>query len=159
MTNLLDLVPAFQRQLGRYARSTDTESQLAAYLADATQALMLRWERDYAVTFVEPLTFTVDPDIAQQDNRPLILMGSIIYKSSMGAGLAAYIDGDFSYSPLKGIANNPIQLDKEELLAYIGNTPRLAQPSTAPLRGYAYAFNREAYTLFLSGGWVTDGYI
>ena len=158
MTNLLDLVPAFQRQLGRYAAASETESQLAAYIADATQALMMRWDRDYEVTFTEPLTFTVDPDIAQKDIRPIILMASIIYKSASASGLAAYTDGDFSYVPLKGAAN-PIELDRTELLTYLGKAPRLAPAVSAPLRGFAFAFNKEAYTLFLSGGWITDGFI
>lgn len=158
MTNLLDLVPAFDRHLRRYKSADDTESKLAAYLADGVQALILRWERDYSVTYTLPQTYVVDPDIAEADIRPIILMASIIYKSASASGLAAYTDGDFSYVPLKGAAN-PIDLDRKELLAYIGDKPRLAKAVSAPLRGYAFAFNKEAYTTFLQGGWITDGII
>lgn len=156
--DLLDLVPAFQRHLGRYKNSEDTESTLAAYLADAIQALMLRWDRDYVITPEGALTFLVEPTVVPQDNRPIILMASIIYKTAQGSGLAAYIDGDFSYNPLKG-TSNPISLDREELLGYLGKAPRLAQAVSAPLRGYAYAFNKESYVQFLAGGWITDGLV
>lgn len=157
MTNLLDLVPAFRRQLGTYASRSKADSELAAYLADAVQALMLRWDRDYSVTFVEPLTFTVDPNIEQRDIRPIVLMASIIYKASSGA-LASVQDGDFSYNPLKGAANT-ISLDRDELLSYLGSALKLASARSAPLMGYAYVFNRESYMSFLWGGWITDGVI
>lgn len=158
MTNLLELVPALDRQLRKYKDASDTESAFAAYIADAVQALMLRWDRTYSVTFSAPMTYSVDPDVAQQDIRPIILMASIIYKTALGSGLAAYTDGDFSYVPLKGAAN-PIDIDRKELLTYLGDKPRLIQAQSAPLRGFAYAFNKEAYGVFLSGGWVTDGII
>lgn len=158
MTNLLDLVPSFERQLRKYKNADDTESTFAAYLADAVQALMLRWDREYIVTYITPLTFTVDPDIAQSDYRPIILMASIIYKSALAAGLAAITDGDFSYVPLKGAAN-PIDLDRKELLTYLSDKPRLVAAQSAPLRGYAFVFNKESYNFFLSGGWITDGRI
>ena len=157
MTDLLTLVPAFRRQIGKYADTAQPDSELAAYLADATQALMLRWDRDYSVTLVDPLTFTVSPDIAQRDIRPIVLMGSIIYKAASGA-LASYQDGDFSYNPLKG-ASNTIELDRNELLSYLGSAVRLAPASSSPLMGYAFVFNREAYYNFLWGGWITDGLI
>ncbi len=154
MTDLLDLVPALERQLRRYKSSDDTESTFAAYLADAVQALMLRWDRLYTVTFQGPMTYLVSPNIAQQDNRPIILMASIIYKSAFGSGFAAYTDGDFSFVPIRG-TTNPIDLDRKELLAYISDKPRLSAPSTAPLRGFAYVLNRESYNNFLNGGWLS----
>lgn len=160
MTNLLDIVPVLQRHLRKYQNPNDTESTFAAYLADAVQALMLQWDRDYVVTFTDPMTFTVDPDIAQADIRPIVLMASIIYKTSLGSGLAAYTDGDFSFVPIRGQVN-PISLDRQDLLDnYLGGgKPRLVKAQSAPLRGYAFAFNKESYNLFLSGGWVTDGII
>lgn len=152
MTNLLTLVPSLQRQLGQYVREDDTESPLAAYLADAVQALMFRWDREYSVTLVEPLTFTVTPDIAQKDYRPIILMASIIYKMAH-APLAAFQDGDFSYNPHKGPANT-LEIDRAELISYLGKI-RLAKPMTGPLRGYGFAFSSESYSQFLAGGWIT----
>ena len=157
MTNLLDLVPPFQRQLGRYIDKNLTESQLAAYVADGVQALMMRWDRDYAVTFTDPLTFEVGPDIVEKDIRPIVLMASIIYKAST-VPLAAYQDGDFSFAPLRGTAN-PIEFDRQELMLYLGKTVRLAKARSAPLRGYAYAFSKESYSILWSGGWITDGLI
>ncbi len=150
MTNLLDLVPAFERQLGRYVHSDDTESRLAAYLADATQALMYRWERDYSVTFTAPQTYVVSPDISERDNRPIILMASIIYKMG-NVSNASYVDGDFSFTPHRG--TTPLDIDREELLAYVGKV-RLARAVSSPMRGYAYAFNTESYRSFLYGGWI-----
>ena len=150
--NLLDIVPAFQRQLGGYVNTDDTESKLAAYLADAIQALMFRWERDYTITWTAPETYEVTPDIAEKDIRPIILMGSIIYKMGNTATVS-FTDGDFSYNPHKG-ASNTLEIDRNELLSYLG-TVRLAKPVASPLRGYAYVFNSESYYAFLVGGWIT----
>lgn len=157
MTNLLDLVPAFQRQVGKYTDSEGTESLYAAYLADAVQALMFRWERGYLVEFISPQTYLVDPTIEQKDYRPIILMASIIYKAA-NVPLAAFQDGDFSYNPLKGISN-PLEIDRAELLLYLGSSVKLAKAVSVPLWGYGYAFNREGYNRFISGGWITDGLI
>lgn len=157
MTNLLSLVPAFQRQVGQYIAPDDTESTYAAYLADAVQALMFRWDREYLVEFTEPMTYVVAPDIAQKDFRPIILMASIIYKMA-NVQLASFQDGDFSYSPLKG-TSNPLEIDRNELILYLGSSIRLAKAVAVPMRGFAYVFNREAYSYILSGGWITDGFI
>jgi hypothetical protein len=153
---MLTLVPAFQRQLGQYVNEADTESKLAAYLADAVQALMFRWDRSYSVTWEEPLTFTVEPDIAQKDIRPIVLMASIIYKMANTA-LAAFQDGDFSYNPHKGPANT-LEIDRTELLNYLGKV-RLAGPTSAPLNGYGFAWSGESYSNLIVGGWISDGWL
>lgn len=146
-TNLLELVPAFRRQIGLYINEEDTDSKLAAYLADAVQALMFRWERTYSITFTPPHTYIVEEDIAEKDYRPIVLAASIIYKGATQT-LAAFQDGDFSYNPRRGTANT-IDLDREELNSYLPSGVRLARPVTAPLRGYANVFNRESYIWLL----------
>lgn len=155
MTNLLVLVPAFERQLGMYKRAQDTESKLAAYLADAVQALMIRWDRTYQVEHIAPYTFITDPDIAQKDVRPIVLMASIIYKAAFSLA-ASFQDGDFSWNPSKGTTNT-IEVDKVELQNYLGASLRLAKPVAAPLRGFAAVGNAEAYAAFLTGGWIDYG--
>lgn len=140
--NLLDLVPALRRHISNYLDDDEVDGELAAYLADAVEALQFRWDRTYAITTIEPMTFTVDPDIASKDKRPIILMASIIYK--MGKlQLAGFRDQDFSYDPQQG-RQNPIQMDVEELARFLP-IYRLAKPSTAPLRGYNSLVNPESY--------------
>lgn len=133
------------RQVGRYANSNHTESSFAAYLADAVQALMVKWDRSYSVEFTAPMTYEVSPDIAERDIRPIVLMASIIYKMG-NIPLASFQDGDFSWNPHKGPAN-PIEADRDELETYIQKI-RLAGAQTMPMRGFAYVYNREAYNFW-----------
>lgn len=140
---MLDLVPAFRRHVGQYINEDETDSQIAAYLADAVEALAFRWNRTYAITFTAPLTFDVSPDIAPKDKRPIILMASIIYKMG-NLQLAGFKDQDFSYDPQQG-RQNPTQMDVEELARFLP-IYRLAKAVTAPLRGYSGVFNPESYT-------------
>lgn len=145
LTNLLELVPAFDRHIRTYRQETDTDSKLAGYLADAVEALSYFWDRTYAVTFTNPYTYVVDPDIEARDKRPLILMGSIIYKMG-NINIAAFSDGDFSYNPFpRGKDTSSIALDVNELEKYGFMGPRLAQARTAPMRGFNNIFNRESY--------------
>ena len=143
MTNALDLVPAFRRQVSVYTQGNNTDNaSLAGYIADAVQALMFRWDREYSVTFISPQTYTISPDIAEKDIRPIILMASIIYK--MGTiGMVNFIDGDFSYSPHKG-EHNAIELDVTELRNYLPST-RLASARVGQFLGYNNWFNPESY--------------
>lgn len=141
--NLLDLVPALDRQLRQYKAANDTDSTLAAYLADAIEALGNRWTRDYLIEFTAPLTFEVEPEITAKDKRPIILAASIIYKSA-NVDLASIRDGDFAYDPQQG-RQNPIQLDILELEKTVPLYPKLAQASTAPMRGYSNIWNPESY--------------
>lgn len=140
--NLLDLVPPFKRHLKQYKSSTDVDSVLAAYLADAVEALQFRWGRTYAITFTSPQTYAVSPDIVSKDKRPIILMASIIYKMG-NLQMAGFKDQDFAYDPQQG-RQNPIQVDIEELARFLP-IYRLARPVTAPLRGYSNQFNPESY--------------
>jgi hypothetical protein len=150
--NLLDLVASFKRQVGTYARTEDTDSTLAAYLADAIEALDYRWTREYAITFTAPNSYAVSPTIEVKDKRPIILMASIIYKMGK-TNLASFRDGDFAWDPAQG-RSNPIGLDVTELDRYLGSAgPRLAQGITAPLRGYSNIFNPESYRFILTGRW------
>lgn len=129
-----------------YANPTDTDSTFAAYLADGIEALSYRWSRDYAITQVSPLTFSVSPDIATSDKRAVILMASIIYKMG-NTGLASFRDGDFAYDPTQG-RTNPVALDIAELEKIVP-AARLASAFTSPLRGYASIFNPESYNYIL----------
>lgn len=142
--NLLDMVPSFSRQLRQYAVASDTDSDLAAYLADGIEALSYRWDRSYAITFTPPKTYVVTPDVALQDKRAIILMASIIYK--MGNFSQAYFrDGDFAYDPrMINAQNNPLGLEIAELEKILPAT-RLAKAVTAPMRGYNNIWNRENY--------------
>ena len=144
MTNALDLVPAFRRQIGIYTQGqNNTDSALAGYISDAVQALMLRWDRGYSIDFISPQTYHVTPDVEQSDIRPIILMASIIYK--MGTiGLVSFTDGDFSYNPHKG-TGNAIDSDREELLGYIPSGVRLAIPSVGAFLGFDNWINPESY--------------
>lgn len=146
--NLLDLVPQFKRHLKQYKAAADTDSMLAAYLADAVDALQFRWSRTYAVTFVPPQSYSVSPDIVSKDKRPIILMASIIYKMG-NLQLAGFKDQDFAYDPQQG-RQNPIQVDIEELARFLP-IYRLARGSTTPLRGYNNVYNPESYN-WLWGG-------
>lgn len=141
--NLLDLVPAFSRHLRQYQRSEDTDSTLAAYLADSIEALNNRWTRTYAITEVSPLSFSVDPDVTAKDKRPIILAASIIYKGA-NIDLAAIHDGDFAYNPQQGRLN-PLQTDIIELDKLLPISAKLAQATSAPLRGFSNVWNPESY--------------
>lgn len=141
--NLLDLVPAFKRHLNQYRKADDTDSKLAAYLADAIEALSFRWSRTYEITHTPPETYEVNPTIAAKDKRPIILMASIIYKMG-NLQLAGFKDQDFAYDPQQG-RQNPIQVDVEELARFLP-IYRLAKPSTTSLRGFSNVLNPESYS-------------
>jgi hypothetical protein len=145
--NLLDIVPPFNRHLKQYRRAADTDSTLAAYLADAIEALNTRWARTYTITTIYPNTYSVTPDIAVKDKRAIILMGSLIYKMG-NVNLASFRDGDFAYDPVQG-RTNPIALDQAELDKILGSAPRLATGFTAPIRGFANIYNPESYNYIL----------
>lgn len=138
--NLLDLIPQFNRHLRQFRKSTDTDSVLAAYMADAIQALDHKWTRTYTITFIEPATYTVSPDIDAGDIRSIILMASVIYKMSIFNPIR-FTDGDFSYDPS---GYNPAISDIAELNSRIPPI-RLAAGRTAPMRGFNNIYNRENY--------------
>jgi hypothetical protein len=144
--NLLELVPQFKRHLGQYQDAKDTDSTLAAYLADAIEALQFRWSRTYVISYTAPNSYAVDPIVASKDKRPIILMASIIYKMG-NLQLAGFKDQDFSYDPQQG-RQNPIQVDVEELARFLP-IYRLAKAKTASLRGYNNSINPESYSPFL----------
>jgi len=146
--NLLTLVPAFKRHLNQYKREDDTDSKLAAYLADGIEALAFRWSRSYEVTVIEPETYFVEPTIEARDKRAIILMASIIYKMG-NVMFAGFKDGDFQYDPQQG-RQNPLQVDIEELARFLP-IYKLAKARTAPLRGYNSAVNPESYMFWLEG--------
>ena len=139
---MLELVPALRRHVGTYIDTDETDSVLAAYLADGVEALHFRWDRPYEISFIPPLTFNVTPDIAGKDKRPIILMASYIYKIG-NIQLANFTDQDFSYNPQQG-RQNPIQMDVEELARFLP-IYRLAKGSTVPMRGFDNIFNPESY--------------
>ena len=142
--NLLELVPAYRRQLHQYVVDGDTDSQLAAYLADAVDAMNWRWVRTYVVTHIIPYTFTVSPDITPKDKRAIILMASIIYKGS-NVELTRFQDGDFAWYPQQG-RDNPLFLDVAELDKMLPMNTRLFMASTTPLRGFSNGYNPESYS-------------
>lgn len=146
--NLLTLVPSFKRHLNQYKREEDTDSKLAAYLADGIEALAFRWSRTYEVTWITPETYIVTPDVVTKDKRPIILMASIIYKMG-NVQLAGFKDQDFAYDPQQG-RQNPIQVDIEELARFLP-IYRLASARTAPLRGFNSWVNPESYMFVLEG--------
>jgi hypothetical protein len=145
--NLLDLVPAFERQLRQYKNAIDTDSTLAAYLADAIEALNYRWVRTYTITYTAPNTYFVSPDIEAKDKRPIILQASIIYKMG-NLDTIAFRDGDFAWNPSQG-KTNPLSLDVAELDRIIPPSAKLAQAITAPIRGYSNIYNPESYMFIL----------
>jgi hypothetical protein len=134
--------------VGQYQDSKDTDSTLAAYLADGIEALQFRWSRTYAITFIAPNSYSVTPAVASKDKRPIVLMASIIYKMA-NLQLANFRDQDFSYNPQQG-RQNPIQVDVEELARFLP-IYRLAKARTASLRGYNNIINPESYVRFLWG--------
>lgn len=142
----MDLVPAFRRHISNYLDTDEIDGELAAYLADGVEALQFRWERTYVIDHEPPLTFLVEPEIASKDKRPIILMGSIIYKMG-NLQLAGFKDGDFSYDPQQG-RQNPLQMDIEELARFLP-IYRLAKGSTSPLRGFNNTVNPESYQFLL----------
>lgn len=146
--NLLTLVPAFKRHLNQYKRAADTDSKLAAYLADGIEALSFRWSRTYAITVIAPDTYFVEPTIEAKDKRPIILMGSIIYKMG-NVQMAGFKDGDFMFDPQQG-RQNPLQVDIEELARFLP-IYRLALARSAPLRGYNSLVNPESYIYAIEG--------
>jgi hypothetical protein len=145
--NLLDLVPAFERQLQQFKNAEHTDSTLAAYLADAVEALNYRWVRNYTITYTAPNTYHVNPDIVAKDKRPIILQASIIYKMG-NASFISFRDGDFAWNPAQG-RTNPLALDLAELEKVLPYTPKLAQAITAPIRGYSNIFNPESYMVII----------
>ena len=143
--NLLDLVPALDRHLRQYRKPQDTDSKMAAYLADGIEALNYRWSREYIVTVIQPETYSVLPVIAPGDKRPVILMSSIIYKMG-NYSMARFTDGDFSYDPQNAWRTNPITFDVEELKGIVPlASARLVAGSTAPMRGFNNIYNPESY--------------
>lgn len=146
--NLLTLVPAFKRHLNQYKRSDDTDSKLAAYLADGIEALAFRWSRTYEITIIEPESYFVEPTVEARDKRAIILMASIIYKMG-NVMFAGFKDGDFMYDPQQG-RQNPLQVDIEELARFLP-IYKLAKAKSAPLRGYNSFVNPESYMFWLEG--------
>lgn len=143
--NLLDLSPAFTRHLKAYISDEDTDSKLAGYLADSVECLSYFWNRTYTITYTNPSTYEVNPLITPGDKRPIILMASIIYKMG-NINLAGFSDGDFSYNPFpRGKDTSTLAIDINELAKYNIQTPKLARPTTTPLRGFNNVFNRESY--------------
>lgn len=140
--NLLDLVPAYQRQLRQHVVESHTDSTLAAYLADAVEALNWRWERTYAITYIAPSTYLVTPDITPKDKRAVVLMASIIYKSG-NQSIASFRDGDFAYDP-NVYFRNPVESELNELNQILPPY-RLAKAKTAPMRGTNNIYNPEHY--------------
>lgn len=140
--NLLDLTPALKRHIRQYIKSGDTDSKLAAYLADGIEALAYRWSRSYVVTHTAPETYVVEPDIAAKDKRAVVLAAAIIYKMG-NIQLASYRDQDFAYDPQQG-RQNPIQVDVEELARFLP-IYRLAKATTSSLRGFNGVANPESY--------------
>ena len=151
MTNALELVPAFRRQISVYTHGTSTtDSALAGYIYDAVHALMYKWNKEYETEFISPQTYIITPDIEQRDIRPIILMASIIYK--MGAlSQASFSDGDFSYNPGRGITST-LEMDRQELLDYVPSK-QLAVPSVGQFLGFDNWINPESYI------WSALGYI
>lgn len=144
--NLLDMVPAFKRHVRQYVSADDTDSTLAAYVADSIYALDWRWGRTYLVTVNQPNSYSVTPDLAIKDYRPIIVMASLIYKMG-NLDLARFTDGDFVYSPSEG-KYNPIALDIAELDKLLPSVPSrpLAQAKSQPMRGFENAYNPESYS-------------
>jgi hypothetical protein len=136
-----------------YQNAKDTDSTLAAYLADGAEALMLKWSRAYAITYVAPNSYGIDPNVAPRDKRPIILMGSIIYKMG-NVRLASFRDQDFSYNPSQVM--NPIQQDIVELEKYLPKA-QLAKAVSAPMRGYNNMINPESFNRILFGSLSTTG--
>jgi hypothetical protein len=140
--NMLDLVPALDRHLRQYRKKADTDSKMAAYLADGVEALNFRWDRSYVINNPAPETYLVTPDIAPRDKRPVILMGSIIYKMG-NFSMASFTDGDFSYNPYK---IDPSVADINELKEMIPlASQRLVSGFTVAMRGYNNIYNTESY--------------
>lgn len=150
--NLLDLVPSFKRQIRNFVQDQDTDSTLAAYLADGIEALAYRWpSRTYAITVIQPNSYTVSPDVTAADKRAIILMGAIIYMSGQNAE-ASFHDGDFAWS-VSGGKDNSLALAASELDKIVPPAIRLAGAISAPVRGYSNVFNPESYMFFLGGNW------
>jgi hypothetical protein len=141
----LDLVPAYKRHLKKYLQAEDTDSKLAGYLSDGVKALSPRWSRTYIISNPSRDSYIVTPDIAQTDERPIILAASIIYKGSLLLG--TFRDGDFAYDLPTG-SNNPVQRDVEELKNIIPAGPRLVAATTASMYGYENWYNPESYRYF-----------
>lgn len=144
MTNALDLVPAFRRQINVYTQGANTnDSALAGYIADAVQALLNLWpDRTYSVAFTSPATYNITPDIAEKDIRPVVLMASIIYKMG-NVSVASFTDGDFTWRAI----SNPVawmELEKTELLRYV--PLRLALPTVGSFYGFDNIYNPESYS-------------
>lgn len=143
MTNALELVPAFRRQIGVYTQGTSTnDSALAGYIADAVQALMYKWDREYSIEFISPHTYIISPDVVQADIRAIILMASIIYKVGT-ISLASFTDGDFTWNPQKGVSAS-MELDREELQGILPGV-RLAVPTAGSFLGFNNWINPESY--------------
>lgn len=136
-----------KRHLRIYKDDNDTDSKLAAYIADGIEALQFRWTRPYSIIYTPPEKYEVTPSIASKDKRPIILMASIIYKMG-NLQLANFQDQDFSYNPQQG-RQNPIQVDVEELARFLP-IYRLAPAMRVTMDGYANIYNRESYN------WVRD---
>jgi len=130
--------------LRQFVSAADTDSNLAAYLADSVDALNWRWLRTYVVTITQPNTYNVSPEIAAKDKRAIILMASIIYKSGT-MSLASFKDGDFAYDPQQG-RQNPLATDIAELdkMLPLANK-RLGLAHSQPLRGFSNVYNAESY--------------
>ena len=151
MTDALDLVPAFRRQIGVYTRGTNTnDSALAGYIFDAVQALMLRWNKDYELEFIAPATYKILPDVEPQDVRPIILMASIIYKSGT-LSIVSFTDGDFTWNA-RGV-NSAIEADRQELLSYVPRV-NLVAPTAGQFLGWKSIYNPEGYDFLSIADWV-----
>lgn len=140
--NMRDLVPALDRHLRQYRKKQDTDSKMAAYLADGVEALNYRWDRSYVIDNPATETYLVSPDIAPMDKRPIILMGSIIYKLG-NYSMASFTDGDFSFNPYKLDPSVADVVELKDILPVASK--RLVSGYTVPMYGYNNLYNTESY--------------
>ena len=130
-TTLAYLIPQFRRQLSDYTVPYDYSSAvLSGFLLDSIKALGHRWNNKYFVATVAGVSdliirnensylfdFSEPPVIQSQDERAIILQGSIMIKSttkwSESGSAVNWRDEEISYSNVQSARQRSSTLDDD----------------------------------------------
>lgn len=156
-TTLTYLIAQFRRHLADYtAPYTYEDATLSGFLFDAIKALGHRWNNKYFVAIVDSVPnliirnensdlfdFSEPPVIQSQDERAIVLQGSIIIKSSTkwseSGSAVNWRDEEISYSNVQSARQRSSTLDDDIRELNELFPVKLAQP----LYGRQYGWTRD----------------
>lgn len=145
------LIPQLRDHLGDRDAKTYSTDFLRQQLFSAFKALVPRWQYRYSIDALDVITrnpdvtfvFAEPPTIQKFDERPIILMASIIVKrgllQSSSLGFGSWRDDEISYSNIEGsrVLKESLAMDMEELETILpSRTRKLSKASKQSLPGF-----------------------